>query len=212
MDSAAAPAVSRETAFDEVFDSQKTFRVLLEAMSRPGRVCGLPRPLYRGTPAGLNPSVLTVLKTLCDHRVSFAVAGPEERTAWVQHLAVNTVAPPAVPESADFVVFDGSTYADAFARLKRGEPEFPERSATAVITVKQLETAAPAGPSEGCLLLLSGPGVSGSVRLAAAGLDRRYMEELILANAILPLGVDVVLLDAAGMVSCIPRSTAVKVL
>jgi phosphonate C-P lyase system protein PhnH len=156
MQAPGAPDVLRETAFDEVFDSQRTFRVLLEAMSRPGRVCALPRPAYRGAPRGLVPPALTVLKTLCDHRVSFAVVGAPAGQEWVRYLAVNTGARPGQAGEADYALFDGAAWDDGFSLLKRGLPEFPERSATALFSVQQLQGGDGPSPPGGVLLRMAG--------------------------------------------------------
>jgi alpha-D-ribose 1-methylphosphonate 5-triphosphate synthase subunit PhnH len=206
MQISAEESSRRETAFDEVLDSQRTFRVLLDSMSRPGRVNELPPLDYAGTPEGLNPYVLSVLKTLCDHRVSFAVAGARPR--WASYLAMNSAAPHRTPEDADYVVFPGSPYDPSFAGLKRGTLEFPEASATALLCVGRILADGPAGG--GCVLVLSGPGVRGRARLALQGLDCGYAQALASANAFPPLGVDLIILDAEGRVTCIPRSTQVE--
>ncbi len=128
----------RETAFDEVFDSQATFRALLESLSRPGQIQRLPERDYPGAPRGFCPPVLSVLKTLCDHRVSFSLGSGIRAADWVRYLEVNLATPHEGVERADYVLFSGAAYDPDFSLLDRGLPEFPESSATALLSVERL--------------------------------------------------------------------------
>ena len=128
----------RETVFDDVFHSQKTFRVLLEVLSRPGTISALPAPSYEAPPRGFCPHVLSVLKTLCDHRVSFSLGASKNRSDWARYLEVNLATSFSPIEKADYAVFEGDTFDEAFQRLDRGSLEFPEASTTAFLCVRRL--------------------------------------------------------------------------
>jgi alpha-D-ribose 1-methylphosphonate 5-triphosphate synthase subunit PhnH len=203
----------REVAFDEVFDSQAAFRALLDVLSRPGKVRRLPECDYRGAPGGFCAPSLTIMKTLCDHRVSFSLV-PRE-AALERYLQVNLAAPCGDVERADYVIFSGSAFHEEFMLLKRGSPEFPEGSATALLCVGSLVEGAfdiavdEAGPS--CRLVLTGPGVQDKAVLTVAGLDPRYGEARARTNNISPMGIDLFLVDTGGGVAGIPRTTAVEI-
>jgi alpha-D-ribose 1-methylphosphonate 5-triphosphate synthase subunit PhnH len=197
----------RETAFDEVFDSQATFRVLLDSMSRPGSLRSLPTRRYPSAPNGFCPPVLSILKTVCDHRISFSVGSSERRQDWVSYLVMNLSTPFRPVEEADYVLFNGESFEQDFARLKRGTLEYPERSATALLCVQRLSEAEAAG-SPG--LRVSGPGVTGTGLLAVSGLDARYLEERSKANKFYPMGIDLLLVDADGRVAGLPRTSVVE--
>lgn len=201
----------RETGFDEVFDSQATIRALLDSMSRPGKICQVPLRPYRAPPSGFCPPALTILKTLCDHRVSFSLGTANETPEWIGYLEMNLSAPFQPVEKAGYVLFDGAGFDAGFARLNRGSLEFPEKSATALICVTQLleEQGESKGPV--CNLLLAGPGVKGQTRLAAAGLDPGYLTERQRAIRYFPMGVDLILVDTKGRVAGIPRTSTVEI-
>ena len=202
--------VLRETAFDDVMDSQHVFRVLLDSMSRPGKVYELNSKQYRGTPEGLNPFTLSVLKTLLDHRVTFSLGGMFAPPEWISYLRINTGSSWAEQELADYVVFEAQNYTDGFTRLKKGSLEFPERSATALLSVTELHNAAD-GESFFIALTLRGPGVKDTTTVHVRGLDRRYIDALALMNVFYPLGIDVILFDDVGRVTSIPRTSKVEV-
>lgn len=56
--------VLKEASFDEVFDSQRCFKILMDAMSRPGQVFRLQEHHFSKSPEGFNSNILTILKTL----------------------------------------------------------------------------------------------------------------------------------------------------
>ncbi len=199
----------RETAFDDVFDSQATFRVLLDSLSRPGTVGILPSRRYQSLPKGFCPPALSILKTMCDHRVSFSVGSSDQRPDWVRYLEINLSTPFQKVEEADYVIFQGDRFDADFTRLNHGTLEFPEYSATALICVGRLSDEGEPG-RPGCELRLSGPGVRDLALLSVTGLDVRYIEERSRTNMFYPMGVDIFLVDSDGRVSGIPRTSAVE--
>jgi len=203
--------VVREIGFDEVFDSQATFRALLDSMSRPGKICQVPLRPYRSPPNGFCPPALTILKTLCDHRVSFSLGAANETTEWIRYLEMNLAAPFQPIEKADYVLFDGVGFDPGFAHLNRGSLEFPEKSATALICVNRLleEQAETDGPV--CGLVLAGPGVKGQARLSAEGFDPGYITGRQRTIRYFPMGVDLFLVDSNGKVAGIPRTSTVEI-
>jgi alpha-D-ribose 1-methylphosphonate 5-triphosphate synthase subunit PhnH len=199
-----------ETAFDDVFDSQATFRAMLDCLSRPGSIRTVPALRYESAPREFCPPMLSLLKTLCDHRVSFSIGSPASRPDWVAYLKMNLSTPFVSVDEAEYVVFNGGKFDADFSRLNRGTLEFPESSATALLCVQRLsdetQTSLP-----GFALRLKGPGVKNLTTLTIVGLDARYIEERSQANKFYPLGIDVFLVDADGRVAGIPRTSAVEV-
>ena len=200
-------APRKETAYDEVFDAQRTFRVLLDSMSRPGRIYELPAPAYEGVPDGMSAHGLTVLKTLCDNLVSIAFEPPREelRDTWRRYLNLNTASPVRPVAEAGYALFDGASFAESFAELPIGDTEFPERGATAILQVSRIS----AEPINGLSITASGPGVQTEQRIIAAGLDPRYLSARERACDEYPMGIDLILVDQAGAVVSYPRSSTV---
>lgn len=96
------------------------------------------------------------------------------------------------------VVVDG---ADASARLiaaDRGTEIEPERGATIV----RVETP---GASPRTRVRLSGPGVNGELRTSLA-LRESELRARAEACAAYPLGIDVVMIDASGAITALPRT------
>lgn len=172
------------------------FRILLKAMSRPGRVYPLP-----DCPPGL-PAAACLLNCLLDNETCLAVIGDSELDTFLpRHFGCLSVA----PEEADFVLVGrGAESVCQDLALRCGSLEFPDRGATVVYLVDQL--------TEGSgTLSLTGPGIDGGISLGIGGLaadDLRYLQRL---NSTYPLGVDAIFLDRQGYVACIPRSSRMRV-
>jgi alpha-D-ribose 1-methylphosphonate 5-triphosphate synthase subunit PhnH len=200
----------RETGFDDVFDSQAVFRGLLDALSRPGRIVTLPPRGYPGAPRGFCPPALSVLKTLCDHRVSFCIGSGIRTPEWVRYLEQNLATRHESVEKADYVLLDGRMYDHDVLLMNRGLPEFPEAGATALLCVDRLAEGRAESGSPSLHLSLCGPGVNGSAILTAVGLDSRYQEARAEANRLYPVGIDMFLVDPDGRLAGIPRTTVVE--
>ena len=184
------------TDFDTVFDSQRVFRCLLQAAAQPGRLFTLP-PFACG-------GIEATARTLLDHEVTFRTLG--ERAPDVErHLSQFTGARVAPIEEVDFALVSGGDTDGMVLKLKRGTLERPEWGATAIYAVEELSN------SDTLSLELSGPGIPGTRTLSIEGLAAAEAEAIRETRQEYPLGIDVYLIDAAGRVAGLPRSTRLEV-
>jgi alpha-D-ribose 1-methylphosphonate 5-triphosphate synthase subunit PhnH len=194
--------MQREIQYDEIFDAQEHYRLLLDSMARPGKINVMPR-LELTTPPGIQAAGALVGFALLNSDVSFYIDGPSAEEV-SRYLLVNTSARPAEAEEADYVYLNGTAAAEILYRLKTGTLPYPENSATVIAAVEEL------GGETGLALTLSGPGVDGERKLSVTGLDVALLEALVTINAEFPLGIDLVLTDPTGRIACIPRSSRVR--
>ena len=190
-----------ETGFDFVFESQQIFRLLLDAMARPGKINRLPRPLP--APAGISGYTAAVAFTLLDGEVTFAALGADQ-AAWSSYLISNIRAVPAGVEHADFIIAPGERANAEVGGARRGTLLFPERGATVLFTVETIADDSPAA------LVLSGPGIRGTAGLTVAGIAPANLELLAGANSEYPLGIDAIFIGRDGALACLPRSTKIE--
>jgi alpha-D-ribose 1-methylphosphonate 5-triphosphate synthase subunit PhnH len=193
----------KEILYDEVFDAQEHYRILLDSMARPGKINVLPE-IELTTPKGIHLAGALAGFALLNADVSYYVEGVAAYEV-SRYLLVNTSARPVASEQADYIFLDGSAPAELLPQLKVGTLPYPEDSATVVAAVDGL-----ANESDGLGLLLTGPGVQGERRLCVVGLDRSFFEALATINVEFPLGIDVILTDPERRVACIPRSTKIR--
>lgn len=189
------------------FDSQATFRALLLATARPGEPIGL------AVEGGTAPEA--ALRVLLDREVTFAVIGDnsaETDVSLAGRLADETGAGVAPVSGADFLLVLGASVG-CLAEAKRGTLEEPSEGATAVCAVGRLGTdgGASADALADVSLRLSGPGIEGESTLFVGGMEIVDAEAIRQSRAYYPLGVDVYLVDEAGFVAGLPRSTRVEV-
>lgn len=179
---------------DPVLDAQATFRAVLEAMSRPGRIqragAGL-RP-----PAPMMPAAAAVLLALADSGTMLWQDAGEDAAAW---LRFHCGAPFAdAPGDAAFVLATGVP--PAVAALHPGTEEEPERGATLILQVASL--------GDGAGWRLTGPGIEHEHRLAVAGLPSDFVAAWARSRARFPRGVDVILC-AGERLAALPRTVAI---
>ncbi|MBV8087434.1 MAG: phosphonate C-P lyase system protein PhnH [Chloroflexi bacterium] len=190
---------SRPTESGQAVRHHRAFRALLLALSYPGRRYPLPvRSVGSGSPR--------------------RVLAPQEAGArlifyavWEPDTAVHVVGQPSVLPPIRQVGAAATRLMLVFARqsgglllqLPRGNEECPEAGATVLY-------AAP-GPTRSTLVRLSGPGVRGSLEtylpLPAVELADRNA-----ACQDWPLGIDLIVVDADGMVVALPRTTRLELL
>ena len=179
---------------DPVQDSQRCFRGVLEAMSRPGRIFALP-PLAE-PPAPLHGATASVLLTLADADTPVWLdhAAPLD---WLRFHCGCQVVAEAV--SARFVVASGAM--PALASLALGTEEEPHLAATVLVQVASLRAG------EGWRL--TGPGIEHEHRLSVQGLPADFLVQWSANRARFPQGVDIVLC-AGDSLACLPRTVAIE--
>jgi alpha-D-ribose 1-methylphosphonate 5-triphosphate synthase subunit PhnH len=176
--------------------SQAVFRVLLQSLSRPGRVFQLPAP--QNGP-GIVPLALAVIGS------KVAVTGAPD---WQARICRATGASPAGLEEASLVAIYGTAEAGTISRLRRGCATAPEDGAKVGLACKALTEGAQAETT----IELTGPGVKGRRLLGVDGVGREVFDALRAANAMFPAGVDVWLVDERGRVAGLPRSARLEVI
>lgn len=176
---------------------QASFRVLLHAMARPGTV-GKIAPHEQGGPFA--PAV-ALLESLLDHEVSFAVL-PDQVVAR-EPLLRYTGSRIFPAEQADFLLCHGPGIVRGLQVARLGDLEYPDRSATVVALVTSVGTT-------GERLTLSGPGISGEIDVWVDGFTIEHQRLFVKRNAVVPNGVDVVLVAPDGHFTCLPRYTRIK--
>lgn len=204
---AASAFASVARAFgDPVDGAQRTFRALLEAMARPGRLQQLAPAVVSGLQApGLSPACAAALLCLVDAEATLWIVpglASEALCAWLRfHTGVRLV---ASPEHADFALA-ATEKADAtlLSALRIGSDESPQGGATLIVDLAAL-VADPAGPA----LRLTGPGVRDVHRLAVDGLPVGFWTARDRAVADFPCGIDLVF-ACGDTLAAVPRSTRI---
>lgn len=169
---------------------QLNYRVLLDAMARPGRVYGL-----HGTDQ-THSAALATLATLLDGEVSLSDPMTLLRDTDWPMLQANS----AAPDVADYVLCAGQPSPDFEPKL--GSLPSPEMSATLVLVVDSLDGG-------DLHLTLRGPGIQGELELRTAGLNPDWIDRREDWVDAFPLGVDLVLTDATR-VTALPRTTKLE--
>jgi len=177
----------------QIIKDHTLFRVLLQAMSRPGKIYELPQHDVE------QQSAVQLLGCLLDNEVSLAVLGDADlETALLRY----TNSLKARPEAADYIVAAHGTTCGWLTGFKRGTLEYPDAGATVVYLVEALQ-------ADGNEISLSGPGINGTKFLTISGFDMRELDRLREANMEYPLGLDVIIIDRDARICCIPRSTKI---
>ena len=201
--------MQRETVYDQVFDAQEHYRLLLDAMARPGTINVLPR-MSLATPPTLSGAAALLGFALLNADVSFYADG-EAADVVTRYLVVNTAAAPESPDKADFVFAAGTASEALLADMKKGTLPYPDEGATLIAGVEALASDAQAlGGKPYLALTLEGPGVAGKRTFFVTGLSSGLIAALQECNLEFPLGVDLILTDPDHRIACIPRSNRVE--
>jgi alpha-D-ribose 1-methylphosphonate 5-triphosphate synthase subunit PhnH len=171
---------------------QAHFRILLEAMSRPGSNLAL------STTPQAGPTSLAVLATLLDGAVS--LADPHELLSEQDWAMLQTQQKPA--DEAEYLICNGNTAPEFTPML--GTLESPEKSATIIVTVESLSQ----GDTH---LRLSGAGINGTRECSLHGLHPEWLSRREDWVCSFPLGVDLILVDEREVMA-LPRTSKVEVL
>ncbi|WP_052813326.1 phosphonate C-P lyase system protein PhnH [Desulfonatronum thioautotrophicum] len=183
-----------------VHDAQATFRVLLEAMARPGKRLSL--PIRPDVSHGLPEEAMSVLLTLADFDTPVWLSEYSRNTEIKDFLRFHCGCPVAShPYEARFGLLPAEVQPELLAKFNPGASEYPDRSATIVVVTDSLETGNGA--------VIQGPGVQGHAIIRVAGSLPRFWEFVAANNAKFPQGVDFIFVGN-GDVACLPRSVMLK--
>jgi alpha-D-ribose 1-methylphosphonate 5-triphosphate synthase subunit PhnH len=185
--------------------TQKNYRSLLKAMSRPGRV-------FRLEAWGAVSSFATAMaigECLLGPEVSLCVIGNGGAQALQAGLAGATRVRTGPLETADFIFVCGVLSHGGVRLAKRGRLESPEEGATVVYCMD----FQPAGISDRFRIRLTGPGIAGPGGIAPEmrGIPVEELHQLNAVNADYPLGVDAIFVRPNGELMALARSTRIRV-
>lgn len=197
---AAGASVIQGGFADLVFEAQRTFRAVMDAMANPGHIV----PLVTGCspPASLGETTGAIAAALLDHDTRVWLDRPlqaDEAVAGWLRFQTGTVVTREAAE-ADFALVSDPGRLVALDHFSRGTAEYPDRSTTLILQVDGFE-----GPH---VLVLAGPGIPGERRFASATLPPRFAGQWQANRAVFPRGVDLVF-AGPDAVAAMPRSTRI---
>jgi alpha-D-ribose 1-methylphosphonate 5-triphosphate synthase subunit PhnH len=180
---------------DPVGEAQATFRAVLDAMARPGRLHQAGERLI--APSPLANATAAVLLTLIDNETPLWLddAAAEARDWLAFHCGAEIA---DAPGNAAFALALSLPDLTAFAP---GSHEAPESSATLILQIAELGT--------GTRYRLAGPGLREPALLAARGLPAEFVEVWQQNHGLYPRGVDIVLC-AGTTLTALPRSVSIE--
>jgi len=191
--------MQNELLYDEVFDAQQHYRLILDSMARPGKINTIPNVDIQ-SPTGINNGSALTAFALLNTDVTFWARNDDEIT---EFIARRTSAGVASLQKADFVFIHGLQSSEFIEKLKTGTLSYPEDSATIVADVKEISNSR---VDNSLQLILKGPGVKETATVYVTGLNPAILADIKEQNLEFPLGVDLILIDKENRIICLPRS------
>ena len=188
----AAPAIA-----DAVLDRQRTFRLTLQAMARPGLIAEVDAREAAPEPMAAASAALALTLFDDDTPVWLDAAAATEP---VREFLSFQCGCPIIddPQQAAFALAAGDT--PSLHDFAVGTDEFPESSTTVILQVDRL--------AAGREVILSGPGIDGTASIADPGLPAALWREWAELSALYPCGVDLILVHGRSL-CCLPRTVRV---
>jgi alpha-D-ribose 1-methylphosphonate 5-triphosphate synthase subunit PhnH len=195
------PSSTAALAFaDPVLESQRVFRQVLQAMSRPGIQVATAAALE--TPAPLFASTTAIALTLFDLDTPVWLDSGASTPATRGYLGFHCGCPIVdARRDAAFAILVDPAGLGGLAEFSPGEPEFPDRSATLVVQVPAF--------GRGRSFTFRGPGIDGTAEIAIDGLPPGFDGAWADNHALFPEGVDLILASPGAVVG-LPRSIRVE--
>ena len=183
------------------FDSNAVFRVLLDAMSRPGRIYNL--PINITAPDGLNTSSTAALLAMADMDTTVWLSPACATNAATTHLKFHCGSPITTDVSqADFAVARCDEDLSFIAQLPVGTAEYPDQSATLILMVDDI--------TDNSEMHLRGPGIKDTHSLDIKGLPTAFHAWRAENHHLFPCGVDVIFASSTK-IAALSRTTRIEV-
>jgi alpha-D-ribose 1-methylphosphonate 5-triphosphate synthase subunit PhnH len=185
---------------EPVFDSQSTFKAVMDGMARPGSVQTV--NAEAAPPAPLAAAAGAIALSLCDHD-TLVYLTPAMIEAGIQAwLAFHSGALVTGERSeAAFAFVEADAALPPLSTFSTGTQEYPDRSTTVVFEVKSL--------TGGQAYLLEGPGIDGAEEIAPHSLPPHFESMWAENGTLYPRGVDLVL-AAGAEILCLPRTVKIS--
>lgn len=182
---------------DAARETQAVFRIVMNALARPGRIQNFDPPF--AAPAPLFPAAAAIMLTLADYETPIwldaMLAG---RPAVIDFLRFHTGAKITDdPKSANFAFIADIADAPPLGAFAQGLPAYPDRSTTLILQVEALTSRG---------WVLTGPGIDGEQGFGVSPLPAGFAQQLQDNRARFPLGVDLIFI-APDAIAALPRST-----
>lgn len=186
---------------ETVHQTQKVFRKLLEALSRPGDIQILQPSNHQRT--GISFQTMDVLLTLLDGEVSFHLVGEDLNTE--AEIELLTMSAPKAIEEADFIIVplgaDPGLVCRELAKVKNGTFLEPDAAATVIIECQEIDSAKQ--------FRLSGPGIKTETNLSVTNAEV-WMRIRKAKNEEYPLGIDIFCIDQMNHLVGLPRTAKIE--
>ncbi len=182
-----------------VFDAQRTFRAVMNALAEPGTEYAVDA----GGPRcpGFSVAMTAIALTLADFetRLWIDVGTSGDAATYLRfHTGAHIV---AEHMSAVFAFVTRPRDLPRLGTFAQGTLEYPDTSVSLVVDVESIDT------SRGWTL--NGPGIAGTRRLAVSPLPDTLRVDLAANRAAFPCGVDIIFC-AGNRIVALPRSTRVE--
>ena len=183
-----------------VFESQRAFRAIINALAHPGSIHNL--EVNISPPDCFPVAAAAAILTLCDFETALWVCpGIANAKTITEYCTFHTGTMRAkTPGQAQFALADVTSKPLRLAGFAQGNAEYPDRSTTIICIAPSL--------IGGQTRLLSGPGIQSVSKLFVEGLPDDFGAQWAANHACFPLGVDIVFCSGASLVA-LPRSTGI---
>lgn len=191
---------------DPVFDSQRVFRTVLDALAHPGSVYEVAARPPAPAPLALAGAAYAFCLALLDFETPLwlqpGLPAAQEKSI-TRHLRFHCGCPiVAEPRQARFALIHDAAAMPPLASFYQGEIDYPDRSATLIVVLPALD----GGPA----VKLRGPGIRAVATLAADGLAPNFWREWRDNAALFPCGADLILV-AGNRIAGLPRTTLAEI-
>ena len=185
-----------ESFAQNCLDNHTCFRLLLQAMSRPGKIFQMPDSF--GTT--FVTTLIRLLDSVLDQQSSCHLINDNSE---LEHKIKNRTGVQFTDaESADFLLALSGSSQGKSTSAKRGRRDFPDEGATIIFGIDKLTDG-----TQETGIKLTGPGIKDTVYPQIEGLGDEELNQLEMINVEFPLGIDSIFLDQDSRLMCIPRST-----
>lgn len=189
-----------ETGFtNAAIESAHAFRIIMQAMSRPGLPVRLEAVLE--APAPLHVTSAAVALTLCDFQTPIWLSPALRNERTFHYLRFHTGAPIVEQMEAAHFAFLSAEERNPVSLFAQGTHEYPDRSATLVIQTRQFHNRD---------VILTGPGINGTVAFGVDDLTQEFWAGMAENHQRFPVGVDVIFAGPQSL-AAVPRSTSVRI-